>query len=241
MDNVDTVIADVQLFREAFEMFDFDKSGAIDVSELQTLLTVVGMDGSEGAVNDIVTEMDVDGSGEIEVEEFLAIMTRYRKSLAEEVRQSFQAIDVDGDGCIEPDELKAMLEKVGIIISDNEVAEMFAAADNDGDNKIDFSEFTQAYGKMGWEKTRELGKLLNDLKNLWAILDEDGSGTVDVDEIVALFTQLGIEIAVGDAQDILIEADLDGDGELSWQEFITAYHGPKWKKVSRYFILHAMQ
>lgn len=60
--------------RKAFEVYDTDKSGAIDAKELRTILG--GETGFDDQVwNDIIREVDKNGDGEIELNEFITMMT----------------------------------------------------------------------------------------------------------------------------------------------------------------------
>lgn len=60
--------------KKAFEVYDTDKSGAIDAKELRNIL------GGESGFDDkvwaeIINEVDKNGDGEIELAEFIAMMT----------------------------------------------------------------------------------------------------------------------------------------------------------------------
>lgn len=60
--------------KKAFEIQDTDKSGAIDAKELRTILG--GETGFDDNVwNEIIKEVDKNGDGEIELAEFIQMMT----------------------------------------------------------------------------------------------------------------------------------------------------------------------
>ena len=61
---------EVQDVKDAFDLFDVDGSGAISVSEFCEAMKSLGMDKSNKAVFNMVSELDEDGSGEIEFDEF---------------------------------------------------------------------------------------------------------------------------------------------------------------------------
>jgi len=64
--------------RTAFQMFDTDNSGKIDAAEIKNLLE--GDDFKDqinkDALNRIISEVDVNGDGEIDFEEFLQMMRK---------------------------------------------------------------------------------------------------------------------------------------------------------------------
>lgn len=55
-----------------------------------------------------------------------------------ELSKAFKAFDKDGSGFITKDELKKAMKSMGAQLSDKEVNEMIAAADNDKDEKVSF-------------------------------------------------------------------------------------------------------
>ncbi|KAG2500801.1 hypothetical protein HYH03_001563 [Edaphochlamys debaryana] len=59
-----------------FQSIDVDGSGAIDVSELQTALEMMGIHKSEDEVTEMMEGVDEDGSGELEFAEFRAILRK---------------------------------------------------------------------------------------------------------------------------------------------------------------------
>jgi hypothetical protein len=66
--------------RAAFALFDADSSGTIDENELRELAAQLGASMSADDVRAVMHEIDVDGSGEIDVEEFTAWWTKDAKA-----------------------------------------------------------------------------------------------------------------------------------------------------------------
>lgn len=75
---------DAQIFmreenlRQAFMMFDKDGSGQIDASEIRALLEGEDLKGTvdSNQLDGIIREVDADGNGEINFEEFLVMMRK---------------------------------------------------------------------------------------------------------------------------------------------------------------------
>ena len=61
--------------REAFGIFDDDKSDTLDLTELQVALRALGFDSKKEKVRKILDDIDDDNSGTIEFEEFVVMMT----------------------------------------------------------------------------------------------------------------------------------------------------------------------
>lgn len=57
-------------FKEAFELFDTDKSGSIDASELSFTMRALGFEPTGQEVADMLAKTDEDGNGTVSYEEF---------------------------------------------------------------------------------------------------------------------------------------------------------------------------
>ncbi|GIQ88209.1 hypothetical protein KIPB_010410, partial [Kipferlia bialata] len=59
--------------REAFDIFDSDKSGRIDYHELKVAMRALGFDVKKEEIQKLMAEYDRDNTGEIGFEDFLEI------------------------------------------------------------------------------------------------------------------------------------------------------------------------
>merc|ERR1712107_480601 len=65
----------VEEIKEAFDLFDTDGSGSIDVNELKVAMKALGMDAKSEEIRKLINDIDSDGDGTIDFDEFLAMMT----------------------------------------------------------------------------------------------------------------------------------------------------------------------
>mmetsp|Transcript_45833 Transcript_45833/g.146192 ORF Transcript_45833/g.146192 Transcript_45833/m.146192 type:complete len:158 (-) Transcript_45833:755-1228(-) len=65
---------EVKNFREVFDLVDKDHSGNIDAEEVKELMGLLGMFPSKDEVEKMISEIDKDGNGEVDFEEFLVVM-----------------------------------------------------------------------------------------------------------------------------------------------------------------------
>lgn len=76
----------------------------------------------------MIHEIDVDGDGEIQFEEFLLLFSRQAKKSApeedEELKQAFKVFDADGNGTISKAELKRVMDMLGEKLSDAQIDEV---------------------------------------------------------------------------------------------------------------------
>ncbi|EKM51108.1 uncharacterized protein PHACADRAFT_263081 [Phanerochaete carnosa HHB-10118-sp] len=133
-------------FREAFSLFDKDSDGTITTKELGTVMRSLGQNPIEAELQDMLNEVDEDGNGTIDFNEFLTMIERNMRDIdSEEVtKEAFKVFDSDGDDYISPEELRRVMTSLGEKLSDMEVAEMIREADADRDGKISYQEFKDA-------------------------------------------------------------------------------------------------
>lgn len=130
-------------FTEAFETFDVDDDGSISSKELKVVLNSLGVEPTEDVLNEILSEVDADDNGVVDVHEFLVFMasrTLY-KDEDQNIRDAFKQFDKDGNGFIDRDELRSLMITLGEKLSDEEIDVMMADADFDRDGKISYQEF----------------------------------------------------------------------------------------------------
>lgn len=105
----------------------------------------LGQNPTETHLQEMVAEVDQDGSGTIDFSEFLALMARKMKDVdtEQEVKEAFAVFDKNNDGKISADELRVVMSKLGEKLSEEEIDEMIREADLDGDGFIDYEEFVK--------------------------------------------------------------------------------------------------
>lgn len=133
-------------FKEAFSLFDKDNNGKISASELGEVLQSLGQKPTQQELQDMIHEVDLDGNGTIDFQEFVQLMNRQtggEKDRDKELREAFNVFDKDGNGYISAAELKEVMQNIGEKMKDEEIAEMIKEADTDGDGQINFTEFVK--------------------------------------------------------------------------------------------------
>ncbi|KAL5557013.1 hypothetical protein UlMin_039249 [Ulmus minor] len=129
--------------KEAFELFDTDGSGTIDAKELNVAMRALGFEMTEEQINQMIADVDKDGSGAIDFDEFVHMMTAKigERDTKEELMKAFQIIDQDGNGKISVSDIKRIAKDLGEHFSEAEIHEMIEEADRDRDGEINTDEF----------------------------------------------------------------------------------------------------
>jgi calmodulin len=132
-------------YQEAFNMFDTNGTGQIGVDQIRKALKKFGQDLTRKEVEDMIRDLDQDGSGYLSFEEFVTLMTKQTVeevvSVEDEVIRAFRTFDKDGNGKISMNEFRFILTKLGDKMPENEVDEVFREADLNNDGFLNYEEF----------------------------------------------------------------------------------------------------
>jgi calmodulin len=128
-------------FKECFDIVDQGSTGSIGLHELGAVLRCFGTNPTEAEIQDIISEVDNDGNGDLDFEEFMALMCRKLKDtdVEQELKDAFNLIDGNENGKISQSELYRFMKPYRV--TEEEVREMIREADIDADGYIDFEEF----------------------------------------------------------------------------------------------------
>ncbi|XP_074311632.1 putative calcium-binding protein CML13 [Silene latifolia] len=132
-----------QEIKEAFELFDTDGSGTIDAKELNVAMRALGFEMTEEQITQMIADVDKDGSGAIDFDEFCHMMTAKigERDTKEELMKAFRIIDQDNNGKISPADIQRIAKELGESFTDREIHEMVDEADRDRDGEVNVEEF----------------------------------------------------------------------------------------------------
>jgi len=130
-------------YRNAFNMFDKKKDGVITLKELSNVLRSLNLDPTEEEIKEMIDEVDLDGNGEIDFEEFVTLMNRRSKEtdIEEEVLNAFKVFDKDGNGLVSITELRHIMTELENGFTEEEIDDLLLESDDDGDGFISYAEF----------------------------------------------------------------------------------------------------
>ncbi|XP_022247704.1 calmodulin-A-like [Limulus polyphemus] len=133
-----------------------------------------------------------------------------------EFKEAFMLFDKDSDGMITTAELGIVMKSLGQRPTGNELRNMVLMVDQDGNGTIEFNEFLFMMSKKMKESDRE-----EELCEAFRVFDRDGDGYISATELRHVMTNLGEKLTDDEVEDMIKEADLDGDGLVNYKEFVT--------------------
>ncbi|KAG0263677.1 hypothetical protein DFQ27_001634 [Actinomortierella ambigua] len=132
-----------------------------------------------------------------------------------EFKEAFALFDRDGDGTITTRELGTVMRSLGQNPSESDLQDMVNDVDADGNGKIDFPEFlTMMARKMKDTDSEE------EIREAFKVFDKDNNGYISAAELRHVLTNLGERLSEAEVDEMITEADVDGDGQINYDEFV---------------------
>eukprot|EP00440_Ansanella_granifera_P053452 gb/GFBE01057950.1/.p1 GENE.gb/GFBE01057950.1/~~gb/GFBE01057950.1/.p1 ORF type:complete len:166 (+),score=79.35 gb/GFBE01057950.1/:1-498(+) len=132
-----------------------------------------------------------------------------------EFQEAFGLFDKDGDGSITAEELGIVMKALGRKTTLEELKAMIGEVDEDGSGNIEFPEFL----KLMASKLQDTDSA-EEMQEAFNIFDQDKSGSVTAAELKHVMNNLGEQVTNEEVEEMIREADADGDGELSFDDFL---------------------
>merc|ERR1712125_68587 len=143
----------VMEIKDAFDLFDRDRSGEITVGEMLEAMRSLGYDTEQGEAAEHIKSLDKDGSGALEFNEFYDLLTaRFSENTTkEELERVFKLFDTDGTGQISVANMRAVADQVGDQVSDDELGDIVLKNDMNNDGSLTFEDFYNVLTKKSFD------------------------------------------------------------------------------------------
>lgn len=134
----------VEVLMKCFNGFCHD--GVVHADTVGEILQMMGLRVKKEALEAIISEVDEDGSGELEFEEFCILAARFlieedEEQMRKELKEAFRFYDRDSVGYLTIETLKGILLELEPNLGDDQLMEIVDEVDEDGSGTIDFDEF----------------------------------------------------------------------------------------------------
>merc|ERR1712146_114020 len=116
----------------------------------------------------------------------------------QEMGEAFDLFDTDGSGSIDAKELKVAMRALGFEPKKEEIQKMISDVDDDGSGSIENDEILKAF----------------------RLFDDDETGKISFKNLKCVAKELGERMTDEELQEMIDEADRDGDGEVNEEEFL---------------------
>ncbi|VDO24816.1 unnamed protein product [Haemonchus placei] len=127
-------------------------------------------------------------------------------------------MDDDGSGTITAGEVAEMLSGFGCDVSPKVVQAVMRSSDKSGDGEIDFEEFLAVVTS----KIKVRKRKLSDIHAMFEKFDKNKDGLLSAEELVVAWSEtLKTKITVKEATALIQQADSEGKGAVTINEFIT--------------------
>eukprot|EP01065_Artemidia_motanka_P012327 TRINITY_DN16781_c0_g1_i1.p1 TRINITY_DN16781_c0_g1~~TRINITY_DN16781_c0_g1_i1.p1 ORF type:complete len:317 (+),score=132.12 TRINITY_DN16781_c0_g1_i1:68-952(+) len=152
---------EVQL-RESFNLFDANRSGTIDATELFYALQGIGHESiTEEDVAEMMRRIDKDCSGQIDFDEFKQLVTEQDGEAdgPREILRAFRAFDVRGVGEISQEDLRVVADSLGYSrdqVSPDDIREIHAYCSDNDDGRFSFYAWQKVVSEMVDVSARKL-------------------------------------------------------------------------------------
>lgn len=121
--------------KEAFDLFDSNKTGCVDYRELKVSMRALGFDVKKAEVTELMKRYDRNETGTIQWEDYFEILSdKYlSRDPVEEIIKAFKLFDDEGTGKITLKNLRRVARELGENLSDEELQAMIDEFDKDQD------------------------------------------------------------------------------------------------------------
>ncbi|XP_023816496.1 calcium-binding protein 2 isoform X2 [Oryzias latipes] len=135
----------------------------------------------------------------------------------EELREAFKEFDKDKDGFITCKDLGECMRTMGYMPTEMELIELSQQICG---GRVDFEDFVDLMGpKMLAETADMIG--VKELRDAFREFDSDGDGQISLGELrEAMRKLMGQQLKHCEIDEILRDVDLNGDGEVDFEEFV---------------------
>ena len=140
-------------------------------------------------------------------------------SLSEETKEhymdAFNMFDTNHDGTINSQKIGELMRKLGKNPTDLELKQIIENIAKPGLKQIGFDDFVDLMEQKNKESDPEI-----EIINTFQIFDTDNNGLISKENLFHIIRTFGETLTDEEIQEIITEADVDGDGYINYEEFV---------------------
>ena len=141
--------------------------------------------------------------------------TKVTNEMKEEIKEAFDLFDTESTGKIDSKELKVAMRALGFEIKNEEIRNILLDVDRDGSGMIEYSDFLNLMVLKMQERDP-----IEEMKKAFRLFLDDGSDKITFNHLKKVANDLGENLTDEELQEMIEEADRDGDGAISESDFV---------------------
>ena len=141
----------------------------------------------------------------------------------EELVEAFVLFDKDGGGTITIEEFRSVLKSLGHTAHlEQELKDLMSGLDLDRDGKVTFDDFKRVLQDSTIQNTEQMAGQLREAFNMF---DTEETGYISAAEMREVLVSLGKKLIHEEVDDMMRNADVKGEGKVSFVEFVQMITG----------------
>ena len=152
------------------------------------------------------------GYGAPQQKKFRTEITEEQK---QEIREAFDLFDSESTGAIDAKELKVAMRALGFEPKKEEIRKILAEVDKSGEGIIRFDDFLDIMTQKMLERDP-----VEEMKKAFHLICEEGQDKITLKSLQKVAKELGENMSIEELQEMIEEADRDGDGEIGEEDFL---------------------
>ena len=141
--------------------------------------------------------------------------TEITEEQRQEIKEAFDLFDSESNGVIDSKELKVAMRALGFEPKKEEIRKLLNDVDKAGEGVIKFDDFLDIMTQKMLERDP-----VEEMKKAFHLICEEGQDKITLKSLQKVAKELGENMTVEELQEMIEEADRDGDGEIEEEDFI---------------------
>ena len=140
-------------------------------------------------------------------------------SLSEETKadymDAFNMFDTNHDGTINSQKIGELMRKLGKNPTEAQLTKIIGNIAKNNSKQIVFDDFVELMEQKNKENDPEI-----EIINMFQIFNKENNGLISNEELFHIIRTFGETLTDEEIQEIITEADVDGDGFINYEEFV---------------------
>ena len=133
----------------------------------------------------------------------------------QEIKEAFDLFDTDGTGKIDAKELKVAMRALGFEPKREEIRKIIMEIDRAGEGTIEYQDFLDLMSVKMQERDP-----IEEMRKAFRLFLDEESDKINLRHLKRVAKELGETMSEEELTEMIEEADRDGDGEISEEDFI---------------------